>query len=241
MTLNAVDPLAIKNYLKQDDILNPEIKPMIYRIVFLSTEAKDKVCYAHNAYFAKEFGKSERTIRRWIKILQDLGYITIKIVRKGKYIIGRTIQIAQSLLEKTVNFLKNKAKKSEAEKSYSKANGQPYGLSSRISKDIKRKDILYKYNISTRENKNQRPKNYDKVLEFWTDKNLEGTARAFWKYNTKRAWANIRNWKQAAIGWARKAKDNLAAFKANKTKHKQTTTDYENILNYVSYNTWDML
>ena len=38
-------------------------------------------------------------------------------------------------------------------------------------------------------------------------------------------------WKRAARGWAKKAKDNLAAFKANKTKHTEPyTVDCESIL-----------
>ena len=65
------------------------------------------------------------------------------------------------------------------------------------------------------------------VLKLWVDKTLEGPARTFWNYNTKRTWADIHNWKHATIGWVLKAKDNLAAFKANKTKDKQATTDYE--------------
>ena len=82
----------------------------------------------------------------------------------------------------------------------------------------------------------------NEVLEFWSDKKLEGPARTFWRYNTKRAWSDIHNWKRAAIGWSKKAKDNMATFKANKTKHtKPYTMDYESVLPDLSYNSWDIL
>ena len=95
-----------------------------------------------------------------------------------------------------------------------------------------KKDLLHKYNKSTKEkvSKKSRPANYDELLKFWVGKNLEGSAKAFWKYNTKRAWSDIRNWKRAAVGWAKKAKDNLDVFKANKTENIQTTIDYKDIL-----------
>ena len=150
-----------------------------------------------------------------------------------------------NFLEKAIKFAKEAAQKAKAKKAHSKANVQPYGLSSIVSIDIKeKKDLIYKYIKSTKEkvSKKSRPKNYDELLKFWVGKNLEESAKAFWRYNTKREWADIRNWKRAAKGWAKKAKDNLAAFKANKTKHTEPySTDYESILPELSYNNWDVL
>ena len=108
---------------------------------------------------------------------------------------------------------------------------------------IYKDDILLR-NISQKEkvSKKSRPKNYDELLKFWVGKNLEESAKAFWRYNTKREWADIRNWKYAAKGWAKKAKDNLDVFKANKTKHTEPySTDYESILPELTYNNWDVL
>ena len=97
---------------------------------------------------------------------------------------------------------------------------------------IDKKDLLYKYNKSKKEKVSYEssPKNYDEVSKLWADKKLEGTAKTFWNYNAKRTWANIRNWERAAVGWAKKAKDNLDVFKANKTEDIQTTIDYKDIL-----------
>ncbi len=144
--------------------------------------------------------------------------------------------------ENTCNSERNNS--SASQKPHSNANVYTYDVDKGFKvSDTKEKDDLLLRNKSQKEKvlKRSRPENYDEVLKLWTDKNLEGTARAFWRYNTKRAWADIRNWKRAAIGWVRKAKDNLAAFKANKTKNKQTTTNYNSILPDLSYNNWDIL
>lgn len=240
--LTLEEKIAVQNYVKHTDI-SPDVKLLVYRILFLNTEAKDKCCYARNGYFAKDLGKSERTVRRHLKYLKDIDFISTTIIRKGKYIVSRVIHIAQSLVEKAIKFAKKTAQKAKAKKAHSKANGHQYGLSSEVSKDKEKDDILLR-NISQKEriSRKSRPANYDELLKFWTDKKLEGTARTFWRYNTKRAWADIRNWKRAAIGWAKKAKDNLAAFKANKTKHtEQSYSVYNEILPELSYNSWDML
>ncbi len=240
--LTPQEKIAVQNYIKNDD-LRPDLKWLVNFILFMNTEAKDKSCYAHNAFFAKKMDKSERTIRRDLKTLKDIEYITIEIIRNGKYIVGRIIHISQSLIKKAINIAKKASQKVMTKKAHKKASGQPYGLSSIVSEDIKEKKDLLLRNKSQKEkvSKRSRPENYDEVFKLWSDKNLEGTARAFWRYNTKRAWADIRNWKRAAIGWARKAKDNLAAFKANKAKDKQTTTNYNSILPDLSYNNWDIL
>ena len=242
--LTPEEKIAVQNYIKHIDI-SPDLKLLVNRILFLITEARDKCCYARNAYFAKDLGKSERTVRRGLHYLQGIDFISSTIIRKGKYIVGRVIHITQSLVEKAIKFAKETAQKAKAKKAHSKANGQPYDLASIVSIDIKeKKDLIYKYIKSTKEkvSKKSRPANYDELLKFWVDKNLECSARAFWKYNTKRVWADIRNWKRAALGWAKKAKDNLAAFKANKTKHLEAyATVYDEILPEVAYNSWDML
>ena len=50
-------------------------------------------CYASNSYFAKLYGKDASTISRWVKNLEDRGYITIDYERNGKQIIRRIIKM----------------------------------------------------------------------------------------------------------------------------------------------------
>lgn len=247
MELTDEQRAALSNYIKSDINLHRDLKLFFNRIIFLSLDAEAKECCAGNEYFAQAFKKDPRTIRRWLKKLQDLKYITIELTRSGKMVIRRTIQIAQELLVKIVNIV---ARKASSKKPHSNAKCPAnvlYNIYNNILIDNKeKKDILYKYNISKKEkisNKpnKSKPTNYTELLKFWNTKNLESNARAFWKYNTKREWADIRNWKRAAIGWDKKALYNFAAFRANKTKDKQTTLDYLDILPDLSYNSWNTL
>ena len=50
-------------------------------------------CWAGNEYFARYYGVSERTIRRWLNKLKKLGYITREFAFKGK--LQRWVRICQ--------------------------------------------------------------------------------------------------------------------------------------------------
>ena len=187
------------------------------------------------------------------------------MVYDGKRVVRRLISISAEVLKRAVKIVSSKLTLRDFKAICKRIKNDTIHFHSTDSKDIfssdnvafcqinvaynnynnildtkEKKDLLLR-NKSKKEkvSKNARPKNYDEVLKLWADKNLEGTARDFWKYNTKRGWANIHNWKHAAIGWAKKAKDNIAAFKVNKTKHTEPyTTDYKNVLPDLSYNSW---
>ena len=182
------------------------------------------------------------------------------LVYNGKRVIKRLIYISAEVLKNTAKIASNKltvrdfkviCKRIKNDTTHFHSSDNIIVCQSNVAYnninilDTKeKKDLLYKYNKSKKEkvSKNARPKNYNEVLRLWADKKLEGCAKAFWRYNTKRAWADIRNWKCAAIGWAKKTKNNLAAFKANKTKHTEPyTTDYGSVLPDVSYNSWDLI
>ena len=161
-------------------------------------------------------------------------------------IVNRINSIYAEFLAKILDKIHKKAR--EAENGSAKPNDPGNELvSNKVNtnnKNIHNNKVNTNNKISAKDKilKKSKPGNYDELLNFWADKNLEGTAKTFWRYNTKRAWSNIRNWKHAAIGWAQKAKDNLATFKANKTKHtKPYATVYDEILPELSYNSWDML
>ena len=239
MILNTTEVLAIKNYAKEDKRLSNNLRMIIGRIIYLINLSPDKDCYAHNSYFAKQFKKSERTIQLWLKTLKDLGYLTIKYTWKGTKIANRFISISTEFLAKIANRMYKKTEEVKNDDPKANCVGN-CAVNKKLNLDTEeKKDLLYKYNKSEKEKKNDksRPKDYNEVLKLWSDKNLEGIAKAFWRYNTQRVWADIRNWKHAAIGWARKEKYNLAAFKANKSKDKQKITDYKNILPDLSFQT----
>ena len=245
---------ALVKMVYEDDSIYDAARDLFAQTEFLSRYSK--TCFASNAYFAKYLNKSIRSVSRYISQLVKAGYLYINLIWKDGRVDKRIIALNISKLkERVVNKVKTAAeifnrnvKTTTREFFRFMNNGFRMGnvYTCGVEKGFKyrykeKKDLLYKYNKSKKEkvSKNARPKNYDEVLKLWADKNLEGPARDFWKYNTKRGWANIHNWKHAAIGWAKKAKDNIAAFKVNKTKHTEPyTTDYKNVLPDLSYNSW---
>jgi len=243
MVLNSAEVLTAKGIAKQDEKLNYNLRMLLGQIIY-TNNLRGAGCYTHNAHFAKFFNRSERTIKRWLKILKDLGYISIKYVWEGTKIVNRLISISAEFLAKILDKIHKKAR--EAENGVGKPNVPGNGLvSNKVNtnnKNIHNNKVNTNNKISADKIfKKSKPGNYDELLNFWADKKLESSPKDFWNYNAKREWAGIRNWKRAARGWARKAKDNLAAFKANKTKDKQTTLDYLDILPELSYNSWDIL
>ena len=219
-----------------------------------------------NGYFEANFNRCARTIQRWLKAFIDCKCLIVRLVYDGKRVVKRLISISAEVLKYAAKIVSNKLTLKDFKVICKRIKNDTTHFHSNDSKDIflsdnvafcqinvaynnilntkEKKDLLYKYNKSKKEkvSKKSRPKNYDEVLKFWADKNLDGPAKTFWRYNTKRAWSDIRNWKHAALGWAKKAKNNLAAFKANKTKHTEPyPNDYEGVLPDLSYNSWNML
>ena len=50
-------------------------------------------CWASNSYFAKLYNVVPSAIPKWIKDLQDKGYIDVEYIKKGKEIKSRTIKV----------------------------------------------------------------------------------------------------------------------------------------------------
>lgn len=236
---------ALVKMVYEDDSIYDAARDLFAQAEFLSRYSK--TCFASNAYFAKYLNKSIRSVSRYISQLVKAGYLYINLIWKDGRVDKRIIALNISKLkERVVNKVKTAAeifnrnvKTTTREFFRFMNNGFRMGnvYTCGVEKGFKyrykeKKDLLHKYNKSTKEkvSKKSRPANYDELLKFWVGKNLEGSAKAFWKYNTKRAWSDIRNWKRAAVGWAKKAKDNLDVFKANKTENIQTTIDYKDIL-----------
>ena len=245
---------ALVKMVYEDDSIYDAARDLFAQTEFLSRNSK--TCFASNAYFAKYLNKSIRSVSRYISQLVKAGYLYINLIWKDGRVDKRIIALNISKLkERVVNKVKTAAEifnrnvKTTTREFFRFMNnglksGNVYTCGEEKGfKDKEKKDLLYKYNKSKKEkvSKNSRPKNYDEVLRLWANKKLEGSPKAFWNYNTKRGWADIHNWEHAARSWAKKAKDNLDVFKANKTEDIQTTIDYKDILPDLSYNSWDIL
>lgn len=67
---------GIKNYARLDKRLLPEQKLLFETIVELIENSADNTCFCNDSYFQHKFEKGRRTISRWLKQLEDFGYIT---------------------------------------------------------------------------------------------------------------------------------------------------------------------
>ena len=267
-TITKTDKEKVIEWVNNSDQFSEAQKAFFRRIAYL-TNNSENACTAGNSYFEANFSRCARTIQRWLKAFIDCKCLVVHLVYDGKRVVKRLISISAEVLKCAVKIASNKLTlrdfksickriKNDTTNFYSIASNDmfssdnvafcqinvAYNSYNYILDTKEKKDLLYKYNKSKKEkvSKNARPKNYDEVLKFWADKKLEGSPKDFWNYNAKREWTDIRNWKRAAIGWAKKAKDNIAAFKVNKTKHTEPyTTDYKNVLPDLSYNSWNML
>lgn len=81
----------IPSIVRYDERLSASEKLMYGELTCLTN--KLGYCYASNSYFAKLYKKDASTISRWVKNLEDCGYITIDYEREGKQIIRRIIKM----------------------------------------------------------------------------------------------------------------------------------------------------
>lgn len=77
--------------VRYDEKLSASEKLMYGELTCLTN--KLGYCYASNSYFAKLYSKDASTISRWVKNLEDCGYITINYERDGKQIVRRIIKM----------------------------------------------------------------------------------------------------------------------------------------------------
>lgn len=82
--------------VRYDEDLSPSAKLLYGEITALANERG--YCWASNKYFADSYGVSKRSVRTWIKQLEDKGYITVKILYKenSKEVAERRLYIETS-------------------------------------------------------------------------------------------------------------------------------------------------
>ena len=67
--------------VRYDRRLKPAEK--IFYAEITSLADKTGYCYASNAYFCPLYDTTERTVQRWVKHLQELGYVSVSYARDG--------------------------------------------------------------------------------------------------------------------------------------------------------------
>ena len=177
MVLNTAEVLTAKNIAKKDERLNYNLRLLLGQIIYTNS-LEAGCCYTRNSHFAKNFNKSERTIKRWLKILKDLGYISIQYVWKGTKIVNRFIGISAEFLAKVLDKIHKKT--GGAKNGVGKPNVPGNGPVSNSTTY----NIVYTNNkISAKDKilKKSKPENYDELLNFWANKKLDGSPKDFWQ------------------------------------------------------------
>jgi hypothetical protein len=82
--------------VRYDDKLSSSAKLLFGEITALSS--KKGLCWANNRYFSELYQVDKKTISRWVKLLEDCGYITVEMEydKETKLVVKRSIKISSS-------------------------------------------------------------------------------------------------------------------------------------------------
>ena len=75
--------------LRYDSRVIPNAKLLYGDIMCLSN--KEGYCFATNGYFAELYSSTPQAVSRWIKSLEQNGYVRTELIYKGKEVIQRRI------------------------------------------------------------------------------------------------------------------------------------------------------
>tara|TARA_R110002051_G_scaffold110208_2_gene182837 strand:- start:314 stop:970 length:657 start_codon:yes stop_codon:yes gene_type:complete len=194
--------------LNAKDLISDE--KLLYALV-ASLSNETGYCFASNAYFAKKFGKSKRSIERWMKSLLSKGYITSKkIYEKGtKQIISRYLSIAQDGGTPTD---KNVAPPTD------KNGGTP---TDKNGGDSIKEEEGFKEEINICEKNSFKVPSLSKIEAFIKEKGYNVDAKGFFTYYDADNWRGVKSWKRR-----------VATFHNNSQKHthsKKTTTTIDDM------------
>lgn len=77
--------------IRYDKRLKPNEKLMYSEITALTN--KEGYCHASNKYFAELYDVVPQTVSKWISHLEQLGYVTVELIRRDNQIVQRKIQL----------------------------------------------------------------------------------------------------------------------------------------------------
>ncbi len=173
----AVIPSVILN---ANDLTSDE--KLLYALITSLSNEKG-YCYASNSYFAKRFGKTDRSIKRWLQALTSKSYVTSEVIyREGtKQITNRYLRIARDV--------------PRGRDKYDPRGRDKYVLDNK--KDINNKDINIK---KINKKKFLKPDLID-VEKYFLEKGYKANPKEFFDYYNENQWKGVKNWKQRAVTW----------------------------------------
>ena len=166
--------------LNANDLTSDE--KLLYALITSLSNEKG-YCYASNSYFAKRFGKTDRSIKRWLQSLTSKSYVTSEVIygEGTKQITNRYLRIARDV--------------PRGRDKYAPRGRDKYVLDN--NKDINNKDINIK---KINKKKFFKPDLID-VQKYFLEKGYKANPKEFFDYYNENQWKGVKNWKQRAVTW----------------------------------------
>lgn len=145
--------------------------------------SKEGYCFATNRYFADLYGVTKNTVSLWVSQLNQAGFITVELIKKGEQITERRLGI-----------IKNDASPNI------------------ISNDLNTIKVINTNNISNRKEKFiaevcllENDKNFiENFVDYWCEENKSKTKLRFELEKTWNLKSRIQRWKSNQSKWATK-------------------------------------
>lgn len=181
--------------VRYDDTLPPNAKLLYGEITALCNA--EGYCWASNKYFAELYGVSNSSIKRWIKVLIDRGYVTSKLVYKegGSEIETRWLQIC------TEGGIKNEPTP--------RIKNEPDNNTSFNTTSNNTNEYIEKPQKKPR--KTFVPPTLEEVQAYCKERHNNVDAKKFFDYYSSADWYDakgdkVKSWKQKVITWEGKDK-----------------------------------
>lgn len=185
--------------VRYDERLSPSEKLMWGELTCLTN--KFGFSTASNNYFAKLYNKDPSTISKWVKHLEECGYITVDYERNGKQIISRIIRMTHGAsIEKLHNSIENfqggvLKKSQEGIEKISKRIIQEYNnTSNNIYRGIEKQRVFKKPTV-------------EEIKAYCLERGNNVDAEYFYDYYESKGWTvgkgKMKDWKASVRTWER--------------------------------------
>ena len=193
--------------VRYDESLPPNAKLLYGEITALCNA--EGYCWASNKYFADLYGVADRTIRRWLRSLNERGYIESKVFYKkgSKEIERRFITIAHQPMDENVLTLRtemtsptDKNVLTPSDKNVLDNNTSSFNNTSNNTNEYKDKPSRTRFT----------PPTLEEVQGYCKERNNHIDAQRFIDYYTSNGWKvgknPMKDWKATVRNWERTSK-----------------------------------
>lgn len=210
--------------VRYDDDLSANAKLLYGEITALCNEKG--YCWASNDYFSQLYGKSKRTVIRWINDLVNKNYIQSKISKEDGNL--RLISIAEPLVTK-MSLPSDKNVTTPSDKNVTHNN-------TIINNTLNNNSYIYSSNSRDKNKKKFIPPTIEEVREYAKSRNSNVDIQKFYDYYSVAKWHDkdgnpVKNWKQRLITW-----ESNNRYKQNKKPEIDETFDINSINDRAMFN-----